>query len=613
MRLPYNIYNQLVNVAGSGNIIGGGNLGDFEAPFIDSLENGSFSRFDRNGRGMAIDEGSWSSVQNYTQDQYGNTYFLSTTSITAVNASGQRKGNTVNLGIGNFGSQGVSMDYNDVTDTIFIATNGSIRKFNINDFTTVGVTSPTQFSYSSQTPAQIKLNDVGEVLLMRSDFSNMYVEKIDDGGTVLWSYQDTLTNRNINRLVLVGEMNGFVYFTDTTTTFQSKVVKINATTGAFVNEVDSGLFIPENFRSAQLSPINDAIIVFAEEQTTLFNSIISYDGATLTQNWSYDLPLIDQLNNIHVDSEGNILFDEQTSDERTSLSVLNINGGKVGNGTTFPSNTLSAFKIFELDETIDFQDIVTYRYEANFNPPTTGVGSTRIWHLTRNGGEYLYRLTTANLLERYELLQAGQITSIRETAESTTLSEDSSMRDVFVSPDGTKLYAAGANTDTIYEYDMTTPFNLGTLTYNSVSLDISLDGLTNGILIKFNDNGTKLYVQNVLSTVDVHQYTLTVPWDLSSASYDFVSLQLATSSGERGFDFSQDGTKIYHIENSPREIRQYDLPTAWDVTGATLNNKYLDTNQLLSTGDRLYTLSENIFFTCRSGNDEFFKFLSGVN
>ena len=77
--------------------------------------------------------------------------------------------------------------------------------------------------------------------------------------------------------------------------------------------------------------------------------------------------------------------------------------------------------------------------------------------------------------------------------------------------------------------------------------------------------GTKLYV--AASSGAIYQYTLSTPWDISSASYDSISATPITDC--KGLYFKPDGTMLFAIENSA--LKSFNLSTAWNVSTASAN------------------------------------------
>ena len=145
------------------------------------------------------------------------------------------------------------------------------------------------------------------------------------------------------------------------------------------------------------------------------------------------------------------------------------------------------------------------------------------------------------------------------------VSEETSILGLFLKSDGTKLYAIGAGGDSIYQYSLSTAYDLSTISYDSVALSLNSQDTTPTAL-HFKSDGTKLYFIG-LSSDTVYQYTLSTAWDLSTASYDNVSYNVARNMSE--VKFKPDGTEMYISSITEQEIVGFSLSTAWDVSTAS--------------------------------------------
>lgn len=151
---------------------------------------------------------------------------------------------------------------------------------------------------------------------------------------------------------------------------------------------------------------------------------------------------------------------------------------------------------------------------------------------------------------------------------------------VTFSNDGTKMYVSGQTYSDVFQYTLSTPWDVSTAVYASKSLNLTPQGgFPFGLSLS--SDGTKLYsLQNGVSTV--FQYTLGTAWDVSTGSYANKSLAIgAQSSNPHGLCFSADGTKMYVSSSSPTvAVYQYALGTPWDVSTAS----YLATTGALGIG-----------------------------
>jgi len=154
-------------------------------------------------------------------------------------------------------------------------------------------------------------------------------------------------------------------------------------------------------------------------------------------------------------------------------------------------------------------------------------------------------------------------------------SQDTTIRGNFFKPDGTKMYLAGDTSDTIYQYTLSTAWDVSTASYDSKSYNVTQGG---GLYIFYiKPDGTKLYYTS-LSNDTVYQYSLSTAWDISTASYDSKSFLLSSQDSlPLGCTFNSDGTKFYTTGLSNYRIYQYSLSTAWDISTASYDSIFVQT------------------------------------
>ncbi len=159
-------------------------------------------------------------------------------------------------------------------------------------------------------------------------------------------------------------------------------------------------------------------------------------------------------------------------------------------------------------------------------------------------------------------------TATYDNVSKSVSSQESAPRGVAFNSDGSKMYIVGSVNKTVYQYTLSTPWNVGTATYDSVSVSVnSQDSAPYGIA--FNSDGSKMYI--VGNTNDtVYQYTLSTPWNVGTATYDNVSKSVSSQdSSPYGVAFNSDGSKMYIVGNTNKTVYQYTLSTPWNVGTAT--------------------------------------------
>ena len=203
-----------------------------------------------------------------------------------------------------------------------------------------------------------------------------------------------------------------------------------------------------------------------------------------------------------------------------------------------------------------FTDAAIYR--AGFTPPTALIGTT-------GGSNYS--------------IQAAKY----ESKEFSVSTQDSNPQSWVFNNDGTKGYMVGITNDNIYQYSLSTAYDISTASYDSVSLSLSSQDTTATDMV-FGDSGTKLYITGQDQDA-LFQYNLTAAYDLSTASYANKSLDVSAKDGNpRGLEFNLDGTKVFWGGNTSNKIYEYDLSTAWDISTGTFNQDYSYSSEATNIG-----------------------------
>ena len=149
--------------------------------------------------------------------------------------------------------------------------------------------------------------------------------------------------------------------------------------------------------------------------------------------------------------------------------------------------------------------------------------------------------------------------------------QDPSPNDVTFSADGTKMYVVGTASDTVFQYSLSTAWDVGTASYGGISFSVgSQEGTPAGL--HFSADGTKMYVVGPIATT-VFQYTLSTAWNVGTASYSGTSFSVGSQETfPTDLTFSADGTKMYVVGSTADTVFQYSLSTAWDVGSASYSS-----------------------------------------
>ena len=237
--------------------------------------------------------------------------------------------------------------------------------------------------------------------------------------------------------------------------------------------------------------------------------------------------------------------------QSTSCGTIRFNT----DGTKAYTCDINSGTIYQYSLTTGF-DISTASYDSvSFDASTQEANTTSFFFNT--DGTKMYVIGFGDVVYQYSLSTAFNVGTATYDSVSFT-SNETLPRSLFFSVDGTKMYVLGQGNDTVYEYTLSTGFDLSTASYNSVSLNVSSqETLPSGVF--FNPDGTKMYICGQTSD-SIHQYTLSTGFDLSTASYDNSSFNINTSGSSNystGLAFNADGTKAYITDSSLDSFLQY--------------------------------------------------------
>jgi DNA-binding beta-propeller fold protein YncE len=128
--------------------------------------------------------------------------------------------------------------------------------------------------------------------------------------------------------------------------------------------------------------------------------------------------------------------------------------------------------------------------------------------------------------------------------------------------------------DRVYQYPLDTAWDISSITSGSSG---NLFVRSNGgdpRDIKFNTNGTKLFVlDRVVSRV--YEWSLSTPWDVTTGSYttgDYFEVN-DQEPASNGLAFSPDGTNMFVVGSNADTVFQYSLTTGFDITTAAYTGK----------------------------------------
>lgn len=144
-------------------------------------------------------------------------------------------------------------------------------------------------------------------------------------------------------------------------------------------------------------------------------------------------------------------------------------------------------------------------------------------------------------------------------------------------PAGTKLFLLNYGNDTIYQYTLTTGYDLTTASYDNLSFYVGAkEDRPLGLL--FNPSGTRMFVSGFGSD-SVHQWNLTNGFSIASSNVTYSKVYSANLIAPSGLAFNSDGSKLFIVDqgNGADHIEVHSLPTNYDLGSASQDSTIFST------------------------------------
>ena len=246
------------------------------------------------------------------------------------------------------------------------------------------------------------------------------------------------------------------------------------------------------------------------------------------------------------------------------------------------------------DEDDDDQSVIEYSLTTPFDISTAVKSSETLLTIQEGGGSevmdnphaitfkpdgtkmYVIRSdgTAGNTvaIEQFSLSTAWDTSTISWTARTdlqTGCTTSIQSRGLDFKPDGTRVFIGNEGNDIIAQYDLTTPWDVTSMTNQQCSPSITGDE-TKMRNIQLSSDGNFLYVGGNTGD-DINKYSLTTPYNITSITLE-TSYSISAQTGEmRGFIFSSNFTKLYVTgddgeSSDDNVIYEYDVDCAGTIT-----------------------------------------------
>ena len=273
-----------------------------------------------------------------------------------------------------------------------------------------------------------------------------------------------------------------------------------------------------------------------------------------------------------------------TNDTEYTISVAAVSAAGTGTYSTTVTGTPEA----------DGWDISTATYVQSLD--VSAQESVPQSVALKTDGTKLYTIGNANAILEYDLGTAFDLSSA-SYSQSHSVSTQSGVAGLFFRADGLRAFFTDTGgSDSVHQLNLSTAWDISSASFIQSYSVSAKETQPTGLF--FRGDGLKMYMTGPVYDT-VHEYDLSTAWDISTLTFSQGFSAIFQESGVRGVFFKPDGLKMYVTGFASDSVHEYDLSTAWDVSTATHSQSFSMSAQSVngmavwfdSVGRRMYAAS----------------------
>lgn len=200
-------------------------------------------------------------------------------------------------------------------------------------------------------------------------------------------------------------------------------------------------------------------------------------------------------------------------------------------------------------------DITTATFTASSN-----VAAARGLYISPDGTNLYFTRNSNDSVYQYSMSSAWDISSLSLVRTSSVSSQTTTPTDISFKPDGTKMYLVDTALERVFEYDLSTPWDISTKTFVQFAA-LPMGSFNYVYAMYMREDGGAMYFFDAefgdLRT-NLVELKLSTNWDVSTIQEDF-NVELPVVTAARGLSFKSDGKKMYVLSVPYTRIISYDL------------------------------------------------------
>ncbi len=268
-------------------------------------------------------------------------------------------------------------------------------------------------------------------------------------------------------------------------------------------------------------------------------------------------------------------------------------------GLTFNNDGTKMYTV-ESDKSSDA--VVEYILTTAYDISTATVNNTKVVHVSggvnshvptqvvfNNDGTKMFIVNHAGrkTVDYWSLTTAFDVSTATFDGEYSLIGKEQRANSIAFNNDGTRMFIAGVGNDSqvrVNEFSLDTAFDLSSTvthlnTEDLISFQNHIDGVT------FNYDGTKMYTITLMNKDGteaqdlMYQFKLTTPYDVSTLSLEGTYTVSSVSGDSREVVFSNDGSKMFIIDDDNNKVHEFNLSCNWSVIDGACDDPITTSNE----------------------------------
>ncbi len=255
-------------------------------------------------------------------------------------------------------------------------------------------------------------------------------------------------------------------------------------------------------------------------------------------------------------------------------------------------------KMYTLRSELKVDAVIEHTLTTAYDISTATVNNTKVVHVSggndshvptqvvfNNDGTKMFIVNHAGrkTVDYWSLTTAFDVSTATFDGEYSLIGKEQRANSIAFNNDGTRMFIAGVGNNSqvrVHEFSLDTAFDLSSTvthlnTEDLISFQSHIDGVT------FNYDGTKMYTITTMSEAQdlMNQFKLTTPYDVSTLSLEGTYTVSSVSGDSREVVFSNDGSKMFIIDDDNDKVHEFNLSCDWSVIDGACDDPITTSNE----------------------------------